>query len=830
MMQPGFIFSLIVLAVATVGARGAGPERSPLAVRAAMKAQSPDLLASFEAARETDLTVEALARLEPAWEQAGREQVAKLPKLAMVRRRSHGLRGTNGTMFAQRTDRGSAILVWDPARLEEPPKVILDTADGFVWDISPSWDGRKLVFSYKEKNDEPFHVWEVNTDGTDLRQITRGPYHDFNPVYYPDGRIVFCSSRVEAYSLCQDFLAAALYLCDGDGGNLRRIDFTSLCTSAPAVLPDGTILCTRWEYQDKNIFSWQGLWSIHPDGRQLKLFFGNTFTIPNSRYGGKPVPGTDDVLITMAAHHQPPISDIALVDRNHGMENVAGMRKVTFETPLEITRGRDWRDTNWGPGDQFYSQAACDPWPIRDGLFLAAIGNDARPAAGFRICLCRYDGTRYPVFARAGESFFSPVTLVPRALPRTIITGQAPQTAGEGTFFVQDVYQGLLEQGVQRGHVKALRVVRQLPKKWNTEGPRFHDHYPVIGYGSYYVKENIGEAPVDSNGSAYFSAPSNCELYFIALDKDGKEIQRMGSVTQITTGEHVSCVGCHDDRMKAPPPAMPQAARLSRPPDQLRLPPWGAGPFDYIKHVQPVWDRYCVSCHAGRAPAAGVDLSGDKTRFFNMSYDYLVERNMVAYYFINPGPTGVFPAMQSGSQVSRLTKLIETQHHKVKLDDDSRRRVYAWIDSNIQYYGTWDMSRPHTMGGRDPWHFVPDNQRVAPQPEPWFAELKKTYTPQCGACHPPLDGEGNHNRWINLTRPEFSRLLNAHLARQAGGLELAGKKNDQTARIFPDRKDPVYQALWQAIEKGKAALLARPRMDMPGAVAIPQERNFGKVF
>jgi hypothetical protein len=134
------------------------------------------------------------------------------------------------------------------------------------------------------------------------------------------------------------------------------------------------------------------------------------------------------------------------------------------------------------------------------------------------------------------------------------------------------------------------------------------------------------------------------------------------------------------------------------------------------------------------------------------------------------------------------------------------------------------------MGGRDPWHFVPDNQRVAPQPEPWFAELKKTYTPQCGACHPPLDGEGNHNRWINLTRPEFSRLLNAHLARQAGGLELAGKKNDQTARIFPDRKDPVYQALWQAIEKGKAALLARPRMDMPGAVAIPQERNFGKVF
>ncbi len=138
MMQPGFIFSLMVLAITTAGARGAGPERMPLAGRAAMKARSPDLLASFEAARETNLTAEALVRFAPAWEQAGRELVAKLPKLAMVRRRSHGLRGTNGTMFAQRTDRGSSILVWDPARPEEAPQVILDTADGFVWDISPS--------------------------------------------------------------------------------------------------------------------------------------------------------------------------------------------------------------------------------------------------------------------------------------------------------------------------------------------------------------------------------------------------------------------------------------------------------------------------------------------------------------------------------------------------------------------------------------------------------------------------------------------------------------------------------------------------------------------
>jgi len=68
-------------------------------------------------------------------------------------------------MFSVRTSRGAAILVWDPSKPDEPPKTILETQDGFIWDISPSWDGAKLVFSYKEKNNDPFHVWEINTEG-----------------------------------------------------------------------------------------------------------------------------------------------------------------------------------------------------------------------------------------------------------------------------------------------------------------------------------------------------------------------------------------------------------------------------------------------------------------------------------------------------------------------------------------------------------------------------------------------------------------------------------------------------------------------------------------
>jgi len=77
---------------------------------------------------------------------------------------------------------------------------------------------------------------------------------------------------------------------------------------------------------------------------------------------------------------------------------------------------------------------------------------------------------------------------------------------------------------------------------------------------------------------------------------------------------------------------------------------------------------------------------------------------------------------------------------------------------------------------------------------------------------------------INLTHPEWSRVLTRNLAKSAGGLA------DDAKAVFKTTDDPRYRAILKAIEEGKAALLAKPRMDMPGAVPIPQERDFGRTF
>ena len=234
-------------------------------------------------------------------------------------------------------------------------------------------------------------------------------------------------------------------------------------------------------------------------------------------------------------------------------------------------------------------------------------------------------------------------------------------------------------------------------------------------------------------------------------------------------------------------------------------------------------------------------MTGDKTRFFNMSFDSLCMRDRpdkkpiydytyVRYYTLLRGPTGVFPALQTGSRVSKLTKMLEEGHpasHSastgtetmadksprqtaVKLSRDELERIYVWIDANVPYYPTWDMSRPHSTGGRDLFT-IPQK----PKPQEWTkvvtAFLKRHRQQMTSAS-------------INFTRPEFSRILMRNLAKSAGGWAPNGKA------IFKDKNDPEYRKVLAALKRPAESIKRYPRIDMPGATAIPQKRNFGRAY
>jgi hypothetical protein len=176
--------------------------------------------------------------------------------------------------------------------------------------------------------------------------------------------------------------------------------------------------------------------------------------------------------------------------------------------------------------------------------------------------------------------------------------------------------------------------------------------------------------------------------------------------------------------------------------------------------------------------------------------------------------------------------MIEDKHKDVNVDAESRRRIYAWIDSNVIYYSSFDMTRPYTQGGRDTFSTVEGNKRGSIKRHEWVTRLNDLYSQNCFSCHGPLvEADVKKMQWINLTRPENSRLLTAHLAKEAGGYGLVGKRNDHPDfSPWKSKKETVYLEMLSAIMDGKRTLEKTPREDMPGAVIIPQERDFGHTF
>lgn len=91
---------------------------------------------------------------------------------------------------------GRNLCVLSPVARDGKVTPLTHFTDGYVADCEVSWDGRRVLFARRGGDADPWwHLFEVNADGTELKQLTDGPYHDVQPAYLPDGRIVFASSR-----------------------------------------------------------------------------------------------------------------------------------------------------------------------------------------------------------------------------------------------------------------------------------------------------------------------------------------------------------------------------------------------------------------------------------------------------------------------------------------------------------------------------------------------------------------------------------------------------------------------------------------------------------
>ena len=600
---------------------------------------------------------------------------------------------------------------------------LFDGSAGIVRHPISDYEAQTVYFAYRPDTPEvegwePYwHLWAVRADGTGLRQLTDGPFHDFDPVVLPDGALAFMSTRCKVRFLCWRPQAYVLHRMEPDGSGLRRLSHANLSEWHPSILRDGRILWTRSEYQDKGADFGHTLWAIRPDGTHPELVFGNN--TPYCYNHAREVPGTDEIVATLFSHgdHQGPI---ALIDLSRDPYDTAAIVNLTPDTRPQYQM------------DRSHSRTFRDPTPVSRDHFLVSHNPGSQDHWGIYL-IDRY-GNRELLYLDPRISSKRPSPLHRRTRPPVIPSTLDPALAaqGLGQFVVQDVYQGLAPD-VERGRVKYLRVVEEVPAglealecgQYRADHESFQDFYaspvhlvqgPARGYrtrtqnalephafragqatasngGSiaitenqgwptYVAKASLGTVPVAEDGSAHFLAPAGKVLYFQVLDAEFTELQRMRSVVQLQPGEQRSCVGCHENRRAAPPPR-PGTALVS-PPQSLTPPPWGTGPFDYERIVQPVLNHRCVSCHDGR-PDAVPDLRAARDAHrVPTSYRSLISGGWVHFFDWAYGARHFKAEPLSFGTVrsSLFAALNSDAHREVELEPDELRALQEWIDLN----------------------------------------------------------------------------------------------------------------------------------------------------
>ena len=672
-----------------------------------------------------------------------------------------------------------------PAGSLEP--LVESLREGVYRDVCLHWDATKLLFSFGNGNDDwdggqSYHVYEVNANGEGLRQLTFGSKNDCESFYLPNGQIGFTSDRSEHFVMCGgDRHAPTLFVMEADGSGVRQLSFNCFNDFNPAVLPDGRIIYSRWEYNERSVTSLHKPFTMNPDGTMVEPYYGNATVRPNVVMFPRPVPGSHKIMGLFTAHHGQTHGPIGLIDQRRGVDGPEPIQVLTPNVPIT---GEKAEESYYG----WYS----DPWPLSESTYLCSFTPTALPwlEESWALYVGDDHGNLALVYRDPEISCAEPVPLVRRTRPPAML----PAAVGTDTedalaeLLLLDVHVGLA--GVDRGQARHLRIVEDVPRK----GVHWGGVVCTAASGIYTIKRIFGTVPIEPDGSAYFSVPANRNVYFEVLDEKQREIQRMRSVLCLKPGEQRTCIGCHEPRNTAPPNAT--ALALHRAPSTPSLPPWGIETLSFLRDVQPVLNAKCIQCHTHDRYSNGVILTDDLTNQFTIGYEellpYLAMAN--AMRWDHPDDVDARPPYTYGSGASRVCQLLDSGHHGVQLTDEDWQRLINWIDANGVYYDRYETS-----------HYP--NRRI-------FGDARRqpmveVYRRRCADCHGDDDGRRD-NWWLSLNRRDarLSRALQAPLAREAGGWG----RCEET--VFADTGDPDYQALLTSLRALAGELVEYPREDL----------------
>jgi len=557
------------------------------------------------------------------------------------------------------------------------------------WKQLGNHDFHHNTLDFLAKPEGKFHLYSMSVDGNSLRQLTDDIYDDVDPCELPDGDLAFLSSRRGGFIRCngnwEPITVYTLHRMDKDGGNIRTLSYHETNEWHPALLQDGRIVYSRWDYVDRSAAHYHGLWTTSPDGTQASVLFGSYTQNVSACYQPKAIPGSQKILFVAGAHHANTGGSLVLLDPSKTTYHSRNAED-TLDSLERLTPEVAFPETPNQSSPTYYHS----PWPLSEYYYFVSFSRE--PLGGYlgnsndtgRTGIYYFDrfGNLELLYEDADISCQYPIPLAPRPVP-TVIPDRRDKSLGEvGEFHLQNVHNSFKPLPDNR-KITELRVFEIVPKwpDWTANDPRL-GHANAEG-----GRRLLGSVPVHEDGSAYFQVPANIPVYFQAVDDEGKAVQTMRSDVYLQPGEQRSCIGCHE----APHSSPLTLVSMPGTPHQLVPGPQGSNPLYYPELIQPILDRSCVSCHDGNIQEGKgkTDLRGTQKGQFSESYENL--RPFLRWYEWGGESiqqTATLPG-RCGADESPLTAILDDSNHKnhVPLTDEEKRTIYLWLDANAMFYG-----------------------------------------------------------------------------------------------------------------------------------------------
>ncbi|NOZ23925.1 MAG: hypothetical protein GXP25_22850 [Planctomycetes bacterium] len=622
--------------------------------------------------------------------------------------------------------------------------------------VSPelSYDGETVLFSYTENSratapaqfvdvrrtlKNTYHIFKVRADGTDLEQLTDGPFNDVDPCFLPDGRIAFISERRGGCGRSAADRTYTLHSMAADGSDMVRLSHHETNEWQPSVDHNGMILYTRWDIWDRGYFQAMNIWITHPNGSDGRALFGNYYDgadpCQNATMDVRAIPGSRKLIGTASSYFEQSYGALILVDPL--IPDDPSMTKLKRITPGQPFT---WRESPRYMGPLDYGT----PWPLSELFYVCVYDSDSAvekgPKNNYGIYLVDAFGNKELLYRDPRISCLSPMPLRPRPRPPIVLryasgrvkAGEKTPTRGPdavpmATVGLMNVYRSYypFPKDVR---ITQLRIIQVAYK--SVVGRNI----PVTGYGEDTGHDKggrmvLGTVPVEKDGSAYFRMPAGVPVNFQAIAEDGLAMQTMRSVTYAQPGERLFCLGCHEPQEAAPAlaKAFPEAFR--RDPSAIQRDVEGSYPVSFPRLIQPLLDKRCVTCHKKHPDKApnlergtrwkdyGTQLydnaktrviqSIPPSRWAKEGYKYIWYDSYINLYpyvragcFVKHGSQegaetkpGTF-----GARVTKLYQMLKKGHNDLHLSEEEMHRIALWIDTNCRFFGPTRHLMEQAMG------------------------------------------------------------------------------------------------------------------------------------